>query len=413
MTLTAPRAPGWLIWGLGLTQVVGYGTLYYSFGPLAPHLAASFGWPETALFGALAASLLLSGAIAPWAGRLADRHGAGPMMGLGSLAAALALVLCALAPSGPAFVGALFAIELAAAFVLYPLAFAALAQIAGAGAQRQIVHLTLIAGFASTLFWPLTSALVAQLGWRGTYLVFAGLNLVVCVPVHLALARHVRQSRAAGRVPTVTVGVAQPEQVRTLVWLMLAGFAMTGILASSVTLHMVGLLAGLGVGSAGVAVAALFGPAQVASRLINMGWGAGLPQPWLAVIAAGLMPLGVLVLVLTAPSPIGAMLFAVLFGLGSGLFSIVGGTLPLTLFGTQGYGQRLGMVNAGRQLASALAPFLFSLLASLLGTTPALLAAAGAGLLATLAFAGIGWQTRAGAISASPGPAPHGSGSIQ
>lgn len=413
MTSIAPRAPAWLIWSLGLTQVIGYGTLYYSFGPLAPHLAASFGWPETALYGALAVSLLVSGALAPWAGRLADRHGAGPMMGLGSLAAALALVGCALAPNGPAFAAALLAIELASAFVLYPLAFAALAQIAGAGAQRQIVHLTLIAGFASTLFWPLTTFLIAQLGWRGTYLVFAGLNLAVCMPLHLALARHVRQSRATGRVPAIALGIARPGQVRLLVWLMLAGFALTGVLASSVTIHMVGLLAGLGVGSAGVAVATLFGPAQVASRLINMGWGSRLPQPWLAVIAASLMPLGALVLVLTAPSPVGAMVFAVLFGLGSGLFSIVGGTLPLTLFGTQGYGQRLGMVNAGRQLASALAPFLFSLVAGLMGTAPALVMASGAGLLAVAAFAGIGWQTRPGALSASPGPAPHASGSIQ
>lgn len=401
MTTLSPRAPTWLIWGLGMTQVIGYGTLYYSFGSLAPHLAASFGWPESALFGALAASLLLSGAIAPWAGRLADRHGAGPLMALGSLAAAFALVLCALAPNGPAFVAALFAIEFASAFVLYPLAFAALAQIGGAAAQRQIVHLTLIAGFASTLFWPLTTYLIAALDWRGTYLVFAGLNLAVCLPVHLAMARHVRQSRAQGLVPAMTLGVARPDQVRLLGWLMLAGFALTGVLASSVLVHMVGLLAGLGIGSAGVAVAALFGPAQVASRLINMGWGAALPQPWLAVIAASLLPLGVLVLVLTAPSPVGAMAFAVLFGLGSGLFSIVGGTLPLTLFGTAGYGQRLGLVNAGRQLASALAPFVFSLLAGLWGTAPALLVTAGAGLCAVLAFAGIGWLTRRPGVPAT------------
>lgn len=413
MTTTSPRAPSWLIWSLGATQVIGYGTLYYSFGPLAAHLAADFGWPEAMLYGALACSLLLSGAIAPWAGRLADRHGAGRLMGLGSLAAGLALVLCALAPNGPSYVAALLAIEFASAFVLYPLAFAALAQIAGAAAQRQIVHLTLIAGFASTVFWPLTTALAQSLGWRGTYLVFAGLNLAICLPLHLALARHVRQGQSSGAVRPVAKGLVPQAQIRRVSWLMLAGFALTGILASSVLMHMVGLLTTLGIGTAGAGVAALFGPAQVLSRVINMGWGSRLPQPWLAVIAASLMPLGALVLVLTAPSPIGAMLFALLFGLGSGLFSIVGGTLPLTLFGTEGYGQRLGMVNAGRQLASALAPFLFSLLASLLGTAPALLLAAGAGVLAVGAFASIGWQTRPGALSASPGPAPHGSGSIQ
>lgn len=413
MSQPQPRAPGWLVWSLGATQVIGYGTLYYSFGPLAAHLAADFGWPEATLYGALACSLLLSGAVAPWAGRLADRHGAGPMMGLGSLAAGLALVGCALAPNGPSYVAALLAIELASAFVLYPLAFAALAQIAGAGAQRQIVHLTLIAGFASTVFWPLTTALAQSLGWRGTYLVFAGLNLALCLPLHLALARHVRRTQGNGQAAPQVRGLAQPHQARRLGGLMLAGFALSGVLSSAVLMHMVGLLDGMGIGAAGVGIAAAFGPAQVMARVVNMGWGKGLPQSWLAVIAAGLMPLGALVLVLTAPSPIGAMLFALLFGLGSGLSSIVGGTLPLTLFGTEGYGQRLGLVNAGRQLASALAPFLFALLAGLLGTAPALLLAAGAGVLAVGAFVGIGWQTRAGALSASPGPAPHGSGSIQ
>lgn len=398
MTIPMPRAPAWLIWSLGLTQVIGYGTLYYSFGPLAPHLAEAFGWPEAALYGSLAASLLLGGAMAPLAGSLADRYGAGPIMAAGSSGAALALVLCALAPSGPAYVVALVTIEIAAAFVLYPLAFAALAQIAGAAAQRQIVHLTLIAGFASTLFWPLTTMLTAQLGWRGAYLAFAGLNLLVCVPLHGALARHVRQNATRGAVPPVSLGLARPEQARTLLWLMLAGFALIGVLNSSVLMHMVGMLAALGVGTSGVAVAALFGPAQVLSRLINMGWGSGLSQPWLAVIAAALMPLGALVLVTTAPSPIGAIAFAILFGLGSGLFSIVVGTLPLTLFGTAGYGKRLGVVNASRQLSSALAPFVFSLLATLLGTGHALAVTAAAALLAVAAFSCIGWQTRAGRV---------------
>ena len=91
-----------------------------------------------------------------------------------------------------------------------------------------------------------------------------------------------------------------------------------------------------------------------------------------------------------------SVMFAILFGLGSGLFSIVGGTLPLTLFGTAGYGRRLGVLNAVRQLSAALAPFVFALLAGLMGMAPALALAAGAGGLAVIAFAAIGWQTRAG-----------------
>lgn len=400
MTAVA-RAPGWMVWALGVTQIIGYGTLYYSFGTLAPRMAQTFGWPEASIFAAMSAALLLGGLVAPLAGSLADRFGAGAVMSAGSVAAALALAVCALAPDAPVLAAALLASEVAASFVLYPVAFSALVQAGGAAARRQITHLTLIAGFASTLFWPLTSALEAELGWRGTYLVFVAMNLFACVPLHLAMAGHARRRAGVGApaMPPVS-GIVRAEAARPLFGLMLSAFALQGMLASAVLMNMVPMLSALGIGQAGLVVAALFGPAQVMSRMINMGWGGGLSQPRLAVIAASLMPVGALVLVLTAPSPIGAALFAVCFGLGSGLSSIVGGTLPLVLFGSGGYGRRAGLVNAGRQIAASIAPFLFVLTASAAGTPLALLAMSGLGAAAVVAFATITWWTeRPGASS--------------
>ncbi|MGV8854598.1 MAG: arsenite efflux MFS transporter ArsK [Devosia sp.] len=397
MSETAHPVPARLIWALGLTQTVGYGTLYYSFGPLAPQLAQSFGWPEATLFGVLVGSLLLGGLVSPLAGSLADRFGAGRVMGFGSLAAAVTLVLCGLAGNGIMFCLALLCLELAAAFVLYPVAFAALAQMSGAAAQRQIVHVTLIAGFASTVFWPITTALAQGLGWRGAYLVFAGLNLLVCAPIHLGLARHAKANHRQRGARPIVPGRATAHNARKLLLLMVGGFALSGMLSAAVLMHMIPMLEALGLGSASVAVATLFGPAQVVSRVTNMGLGARLPQPVLAVMAAGLMPLGVLVLVLSAPSPIGAGAFAILFGFGSGLSSIVGGTLPLMLFGNQGYGRRAGLINAGRQFAAALAPFLFALLAATLGSRTALATLCAVGGLAVLAFASIAWQMRVAA----------------
>ncbi|RWQ61400.1 MAG: MFS transporter, partial [Mesorhizobium sp.] len=123
------------------------------------------------------------------AGRWADRFGAGRVMTFGSAAAAAALVACAVAPGRVTFVLALMTMELASAFVLYSAAFVAIVQIGGAKAQRSITHLTLIAGFASTLFWPLTAALHEYLTWREVYLVFAGINVAICLPIHAWLAR--------------------------------------------------------------------------------------------------------------------------------------------------------------------------------------------------------------------------------
>lgn len=351
------------IWALGLTQIVGYGTLYYSFSILAPAMAREFGLTEGWVFGALSASLFAGSLFAPTAGRWADRFGAGRIMTIGSVAAAVALALCAVAPGRVTFVLALLAMELASSFVLYSVAFVAIVQIGVPWPQRSITHLTLIAGFASTLFWPLTSMLHAHLTWREVYLVFAALNLGLCLPIHAWLMRLARRHATAtlqggGRGSSHESGAAVDlRRGRAVFLLMLAGFASEGFVLSAILIHMVPLTVALGLGSAGLFVSTLFGPSQVASRLINMLFGGRLAQTHLAVIAASLLTAGLCTLLLTTPWLPGAFLFVFLFGLGSGLTSIVGGTLPLELFGREGYGARLGWASAARQFTSAFAPF--------------------------------------------------------
>ncbi|MEK1933559.1 MAG: MFS transporter, partial [Pararhizobium sp.] len=139
-----------------MTQIIGYGTLYYSFSALAASMAGDLGWSPEWVFGAFSVSLLAGGLAAPIAGNWIDRYGAGTVMAFGSIAAAVALVACALAPGPISFVAGLVAIA----------AFAVLVQMNPRTAQRSITHLTLIAGFASTIFWPLTSALHERLSWQ-------------------------------------------------------------------------------------------------------------------------------------------------------------------------------------------------------------------------------------------------------
>ena len=390
-----------IIWALGATQVIGYGTLYYAFSVLAPELALAFGWSVEWVFGALTVALLLGGVAAPFAGHLAERFGAARLMVWGSLLSALLLALGALATSGWQFALALIGMEVASTLVLYAAAFSALVQMGGQGAQRSITHLTLIAGFASTLFWPLTSALLTVTDWRGVYLVFGLLHLVVCAPLHLWLTRQPAVSLpapdAAGLPPVSEDGRLAGGQRRSAFVLMLIGFAVQGFTLSAVLLQMLPLLTGLGLGGSAVLIGSLFGPAQVLSRLVNMLFGRGLPQTSLAIIAAGLLPAGLLVLALTTPAIAGAVLFAILFGLGSGLTSIVSGSLPLYLLGRQGYAARLGWLSAARQIASAISPFVLALAMGALGIVTALWLVVGFGLVAVMAF---------GAIAMLPGGVP-------
>ncbi|URK88168.1 MFS transporter [Rhizobium sp. RCAM05350] len=186
-----------LVCGLGLTQIIGYGTLYYSFSILAPDMAADFGWPVEVVFGIFSASLLAGGLVAPHVGRWMDRYGAGRIMAIGSAAAAVILIICASAFNAAAYIAGIVAIEVVSALVLYNAAFATLVQIIPGNAQRSITHLTLIAGFASTIFWPVTVELHQHLSWRAVYVIFAALNLAVCLPVHLWITWLARQAANA------------------------------------------------------------------------------------------------------------------------------------------------------------------------------------------------------------------------
>ena len=390
------KAPAIAVWALGLTQILGYGSLYYSFTILAPDMAAGLGVSREWVFGALSIALFLGSLLAPTAGKMADRHGAGTVMSVGSLAASVALVACGLAPERYSFAIALIAIELAACFVLYSTAFVAIVQIGPAGAKRSITHLTLIAGFASTLFWPLTTLLHETLDWRQICFVFAAANLLICMPIHAWIGNMGRLRRglpapADALAPALPEGAPAAVPGRMIFWLMIAGFAVQGFVLSSVLLHMVPLLDVMGLGTAGVAAATLFGPAQVASRLINMVLGGRLRQSILAVIATGALAVALLTLLLSSPAAAGIAIFVVIFGLGSGLASIIGGTLPLEVFGRESYGHYVGWMSAARQFTSAFAPFAFALMMS--GMTPpgavgALMAVACAG---TVVFALVAW----------------------
>ncbi|MFJ1311828.1 arsenite efflux MFS transporter ArsK [Agrobacterium sp. P15N1-A] len=393
MTATiAERPPVAAILALGLTQIIGYGSLYYSFSILAPSMAQDLNWSSEWIFGALSAALLIGGLAAPTMGKWIDRFGAGRVMTAGSAIAAAALAACALSSGKIAFVATLIAIETASNLVQYGAAFALLVQIRPTVAQRSITYLTLIAGFASTIFWPITTAIHANMSWQGVYLVFAALNLAVCLPIHVWLALSVAKSRkqAAGQ-RAKHVEPSLPPSIRTAAFaLMVTGFALESFVNAALLVHMVPVLSGLGLGAMAVIVGTLFGPSQVLSRFTNMIFGGGLSQLTLALISAVLLPAALVILIITAPSVSGALAFAVVFGLGSGLSSIVQGTLPLALFGSEGYGKRQGQVLAIRLVISSTAPFVLAFMMENIGVLWSLTVAAIVGAIAVVAFIAIG-----------------------
>ena len=382
---------------LGLTQIIGYGTLYYSFSILAPGMATDVGLSREAVFGTFSAALLAGGLAAPFMGSWMDRFGAARMMALGSGLCSALLVACAWSPTAWFYIAAVIATQVACGLVTYQAAFAALVAYAPQSASRNITYLTLIAGFASSVFWPITTTLAAHFGWREIYLIFAGLNLILCLPAHLALARggagkgSLRSGPASH--PPVEGVIAPDERRRAMVVVSIA-FALSGFALSSLLIHMVPMLGALGLGAAAVTVSALFGPSQVASRLVNMIFGARLSPIGLAMVSTALIAVGGVVLAITDGNLTGAVVFALCTGMGSGIGSIAQGAVPLYLFGSQGYGAIAGKMTSARLVASAAAPAVFAFAMERLGIPVSLLFNAGLGAFGMIGFALIGRRAR-------------------
>lgn len=392
MILSARRSLA-AVTGLGVTQIVSYGTLYYSFSILEPAMAQEFGQSRQWLFAAFSGTLLIGGIISPWSGRWADQFGAGRVMTFGSLAAALSLILCVLSQKWIWFAPALVTTGMATPFILYNTAFAVLVQIDPQTAPRRITYLTLIAGFSSTLFWPLATRLLTVFTWREIYLFYAGLQVFICFPIHFWLSQMTRRSpklheESTGEPVTIVGGQLPLENRRSALLLIMTGFSFASFSLSAMLVHLVPVLAAVGVGTSAVLVGAIFGPSQFAARLVNMVFGNKLSAMAIAVLSTALIPLSFLMLIAPLPIPlvVGAVLFAMLFGMGSGLNSIVQGTLPLALFGHQSYGEILGKITSARLIVSSSAPFIFAFIMEKLGPTLALSVAAMVGILGVLTF---------------------------
>lgn len=250
--------------------------------------------------------------------------------------------------------------------VLYGASFPTLAQFGGDSARRAITQLTLIAGFASTLFWPLSDWLVGVAGWRGTFLVFAFLHLAVALPIHLLIA-HGAPGRPEDQ-PAAAVereGVVVPR--RFAFWMVALSFGITGILSTALVVHLVPILEMSELGENTYVVSMLVGRAMVLVRLGEALFWANLNPLITTALAALCFPLSIGLLLSGLPSLVAGCLFALFYGFGHGLNVIVGGTLPLHLFGRTGYAELLGKLNATRVVLSAGAPAAFSAALALVG----------------------------------------------
>jgi MFS family permease len=349
---------------LGVTQIVAWGTIYYSPVLIMPLIAHDREWSLSFAMAGVSLGLLVAGLVAPVVGRMIDHYGGHVVMTAGSLVGALGLAGLAHVEQPAAYLAVWVVLGLGLSASLYDAAFATLGRIFGMTARRPITVLTLAGGFASTVGWPTTHFLIGTVGWQHTYLVYAVLLALICAPLHAFLLPRTRVAIDAAADRPGAVGPTMLPARGAAFLLVAAAFAAYAFVPSALSAHLLAIFGRAGIEPAVVVIiGTLFGPAQVVARVGELSFGRNVHPLAVARSAVGLLVIAFVLLALAGVLVPTAAAFALMFGAANGLITIARGAVPLALFGAEGYGRLIGRIAGPSLLMQAAAPFVLAYVA--------------------------------------------------
>jgi MFS family permease len=368
-----------VILALGTTQTLAWASSVYLPAILADPIAHDLGVSANWIFGAYSAALAVAAVLGPRVGRQIDRVGGRPVLSLSNLTLAAGLVLLGFAQSIPLLIIAWLVLGIGMGYGLYDAAFGALGRIYGEAARGPITGITLIAGFASTVGWPLTALGLATIGWRDTCFAWAAAHILLGLPLNLLMLPAVKSAKAAAE-SAVKPHIPLDRSMILLAFIFATAWTVTGAMAA----QLPRILEAAGATTVqAISAGALVGPAQVAARVVE----AGILKryhPLVSTKLACLMhPIGAATVAILGGAAAGV--FAVFHGAGNGVITISRGTLPLAIFGPENYAYRLGIIGAGARMTQAAAPLLFGFLIDAMGSRVLIVSSA----LSLVAFAAL------------------------
>ncbi|MEZ5853624.1 MAG: MFS transporter [Hyphomicrobiaceae bacterium] len=263
--------------GLGATQIIGWGTTFSSLPIFGSPIAHDLGMAREWAFAGITVTLLVGALVAPRIGRRIDRAGARTVMVVGSVVAALALAVMSQSWNLYSYLAGWVVLGLATPMMLMNAAMPGLVQVVGANARQAITSLMLLSGLTSTIFLPINAWLFAKVGWQHAYLIFAGVHLLICAPLHwFALkppppgAQAVTSARANRRA-FPPEGVLLPEHHKRAFVLLAVWTCSEGLITWGLNLQIIDILkaSGLTVVEA-IGVWAFVGPCQSLARFAEL-----------------------------------------------------------------------------------------------------------------------------------------------
>ena len=362
---------GWrIVWALSVTTTISYGVLLYAFAVILPSMRHDLHASLGALSAAVSISIAVTGLLAPVVGAWLDHHGARSLMAFGSVVAGASVVGWSQSRNLPELYLSFIGIGLASSAVLYDSAFAVIAVWFDRERNAALLTTTIVAGFASTIFLPLTQALIDAVGWRDALLVLAGMCALTAVPhallirrspADVGLAADGADPQGAPEPPTLhhvnalahlrDPMLRQALRLSSVRWLTASSVA-TAVGAGVVIVYLVSYLrahdytpheAALGAGAIGIlSVTGRIALTSAARRL-------RLARVTASMVAGQVLGVAALAWL---PRPVGLIVFVLAFGAGYGVMTIARAALLASYVPTQVFARVSGVqatvIDVGR-----------------------------------------------------------------
>ncbi|MBB4573945.1 MFS transporter [Rhizobium lentis] len=390
---------------LAITQLIGWGTTFDMLGVMGRIVAPDLGMANEMAFAGLTIMMLVSAIVGPATGRWLGRYGAARVLSAASLTFALGLCLLAVANGIILYAAAWIVIGIGGALGLSAPAYTAVVEREGMNGKRVIAALMLFTGLSSAIFWPVLSLLNEAVGWRLTFLICAGLQFFICLPLHLfALPKPIAAHVDGGAAEIAPVPLSKAAGRKAFL-LIAATTTITTFITFGISPSLLEIFRQSG---AAPALALQLGSARgvlgISARFLDMLLGRRGNPILSAAMGIGLMLISFLMMLAAGPSTPLLVTFVVLYGFGSGVMTVARALLPLALFSPREFGLQSARLSLPQNLANAIAPVVFTAILDRAGTGPALFAAAALAAL-SLTFVLMLMALLRGARAAQPSPA--------
>lgn len=357
---------GWYIVAtLAITETISWGIIYYAFTVFITPMEADLGWSRGQLTGGFSLALLIMGAMAYPVGSWIDKHGARWLMTAGSLAATALVIAWSQVSDITTFYLVWAGLGVCAATVLYEPAFIVMAIWFNRHRSTALAIITFAAGLASTIFVPLSDALLGAFGWRQAILILGVFLGVATIPLHLFVLR--RRPADLGllpdgdssapeqhlRAPSHTLSDALHTRI---FWVFTLVFSLGFLAANAIRVHFIPFLIDSGIDASTAALASgSIGIMQVAGRVVFAPLDARLS---VRIIVAGMFAFQAVAMfvLLSGTSMLLLGVFVVIFGATYGAQTLARPTFIAEIFGSANYGRISSIMSIFLTLAGTVAP---------------------------------------------------------